>query len=621
MNNQSYYLPYARITWQTPDTPYSPEFDDIYWSRGKGLSEKQHVFIEANQLANRWSTLQPGDKFTIVETGFGFGLNFLLCLKLWLTIPACKYARLEYIAFEKFLVRPDDLAKVGEVFPLRAELDKLLSVYPLPIPGIHPCWVADNVCLNLHIGDLNESLVHLQTEVDACFLDGFSPSQNRDMWLEDCLGHIAGKLKAGATTTSYTVAGWVRRGLGSQGLAISKIAGHGDKREMLFAKKPGQWQPTTKRETGKVVIVGAGIAGLQCAKALQRRGINATILDESETPLGAVAAFRQIAVYPQLSAVPQPYSLLYLRAFQFTQSHQPFEVSGRLELLENEADITRGMAIAKNAHLHCQRLSAEAASELAGHQLKVPALYHPHAGWFDPARLHQPDFDIRLNTQVKNMSWQDGNWTLVLANGDHISAGTVILATGHRVHHLLEPLDLKPVRGQGFTIHDPISGPNTIISGSKTWFPTANQMATLTATFDRGSSNSLPSSASELALKEFLQAYTDVDALSFENVVGIRSTTRDRMPIVDKVPDWSRLAAFCKLPPVQQYKGFTGYQPQLYCAVGFGSHGATLSPLSAEIIAREIADDNPVEVQGLLDANRFVLRDAGIKLPRPELGR
>ena len=56
------------------------DFDDVYFSADDGLGETQHVFIDGNDLPAR---LAAQNRFTIAETGFGTGLNFLAVLALY----------------------------------------------------------------------------------------------------------------------------------------------------------------------------------------------------------------------------------------------------------------------------------------------------------------------------------------------------------------------------------------------------------------------------------------------------------------------------------------------------------------------------------------------------------
>ena len=91
--------PQVQLEWHEGQ-PYSPQFGDVYFSRESGLEETRHVFLHHNQLAERWQALkQPS--FTIVETGFGTGLNFLCAWQLWMrTAPT--QARLHFVSIEKF---------------------------------------------------------------------------------------------------------------------------------------------------------------------------------------------------------------------------------------------------------------------------------------------------------------------------------------------------------------------------------------------------------------------------------------------------------------------------------------------------------------------------------------
>ena len=53
------------------------DFDDLYFSRDDGLGEARHVFLDGNDLAGR---IAAAAQFTIAETGFGTGLNFLAAI-------------------------------------------------------------------------------------------------------------------------------------------------------------------------------------------------------------------------------------------------------------------------------------------------------------------------------------------------------------------------------------------------------------------------------------------------------------------------------------------------------------------------------------------------------------
>src|SRR5260221_8237703 len=74
----------ARLAFQE-GTPYSEAFGDVYHSASGGLAQAQHVFLAGNRLPERWA---GRERFVILETGFGLGLNFLATWQAWRPAPA-----------------------------------------------------------------------------------------------------------------------------------------------------------------------------------------------------------------------------------------------------------------------------------------------------------------------------------------------------------------------------------------------------------------------------------------------------------------------------------------------------------------------------------------------------
>ncbi|TGK35615.1 bifunctional tRNA (5-methylaminomethyl-2-thiouridine)(34)-methyltransferase MnmD/FAD-dependent 5-carboxymethylaminomethyl-2-thiouridine(34) oxidoreductase MnmC, partial [Leptospira gomenensis] len=69
------------LSWKENGTPVSEEFDDIYFSPEDGLSETKHVFVEGNKLRERWKNPEKKRYFSVLELGFGTGLNFFATWK------------------------------------------------------------------------------------------------------------------------------------------------------------------------------------------------------------------------------------------------------------------------------------------------------------------------------------------------------------------------------------------------------------------------------------------------------------------------------------------------------------------------------------------------------------
>jgi tRNA 5-methylaminomethyl-2-thiouridine biosynthesis bifunctional protein len=212
-------------------TPRSKVFDDVYFSQADGLAETLHVFLQGNQLPERWSEQAH---FTIAETGFGTGLNFLATARLFRE-TARPGQRLEFISFEQFPLSATEIAQYLDVWrgDIGIELDQLCAGYPDPHPGQHYLVLDDAIALTLYIDDVNLALPRLDTTVDAWFLDGFKPASNPAMWSDVVFQNMPRLSRPGTTFATFTAAGFVKRGLQAAGFRVSKVRGFGHKRDML----------------------------------------------------------------------------------------------------------------------------------------------------------------------------------------------------------------------------------------------------------------------------------------------------------------------------------------------------------------------------------------------------
>src|SRR5438034_192138 len=87
----------ARLEFAADGTPWSEEFGDVYHSAAGGPAQARHVFLAGNRLPERWA---GRERFVILETGFGFGLNFLATWQAWRRDPA-RCGRLHFVSLEK----------------------------------------------------------------------------------------------------------------------------------------------------------------------------------------------------------------------------------------------------------------------------------------------------------------------------------------------------------------------------------------------------------------------------------------------------------------------------------------------------------------------------------------
>lgn len=222
------------MTDKTIDVPRSKQFDDVYFSVHDGLAETRHVFLDGNDLPRKW---QGRDCYTICETGFGTGLNFLATLKMWLEDEE-RPKQLHFISFEKYPLERDFIRKsLSHWGELQGVLGSFLANYPSDLnDGVYDWHVMDGVRVTLIFGDVNEAMPQFEGRVDCWFLDGFKPSSNADMWSETVFQNMARLSHKGASFATFTAAGFVRRGLQSAGFEVRKVSGFGRKREMCVGQ-------------------------------------------------------------------------------------------------------------------------------------------------------------------------------------------------------------------------------------------------------------------------------------------------------------------------------------------------------------------------------------------------
>lgn len=245
------------VTWQddggqynTPySTPYSERFADVYRTRSGGLRQARDVFMAGCGLPAAW---RGHERYTVLETGFGLGLNFLATWDAWRQDPE-RSAQLHFVSVEAYPVSAADMlrsaryaapdAVAGAVLPttLADELaSELAAHWPSLQPGLQT-WALDGgrVHLTLAIGHVHAMLPALArhgVRAHAVYLDGFSPKLNPEMWSTPTFAALPALCLPGARLASYTVSRMVRDGLAEQGFAVRKCPNAPPKRWRLEAQ-------------------------------------------------------------------------------------------------------------------------------------------------------------------------------------------------------------------------------------------------------------------------------------------------------------------------------------------------------------------------------------------------
>ncbi len=618
-----YLQPYAQVEWDSAGAPRSPKYGDIYWNPDQGVEEKRHVFLEANNLRERWEERKVS--FSILELGFGFGLNCLLTAQLWQTCRAKPGTTLNFISIEKHPVDHRSLKKMYATLEdeqLKTLGSELIDAYPATTRGTHLIWLSNNICLTLILGADVTALKELQHKVDAIFLDGFSPGKNARMWNTELLSRLSALSRSGTTLSSYSVSGALRRGLSDHSFIVAKKQGFGKKLEMLTARFQTQTHDTNAAPLNfhtqnpsiadptenQTVIVGAGIAGLACAKSLLKRGHKVQVIEQGAHPIGGASAINQLAVYPHISVKPDPFSIFSLSAFQYALREKHANACEYEKLAKNAEQVDRLKRVAD--YFPDSFISYE-------RQEGLGYLVFKSAAWLNVlAAYHETllQIDLLANTEVSDIEQSEHGWSLLNLQGTKITEATnIIFATGYSTLKILQPLELNTNRGQAISIRTEQFQSNAISSSnSNTLFPENHDGTRIfSGTNSRESISLQPDANDTQKLKTALQKTIGTSFEIVDEQVGVRCTTRDRVPIVGGLPNWCALQRFCLQNRQRKIANeFTGYEKGLYVCAGFGAHGATHAPASGEYLARLICNEpTPTSWRVLLDPARFKIRD------------
>ena len=222
---------------------FNSQFEDIYFSQEDGAAESDYVFLQGNDLSRRFSNLNAYECFSVGELGFGTGLNFVLTRKLFLNrAPAT--TRLHFYSFEIDLPSPGMCRRSLNLF---SELDRDATLLRRKLRGVlqkntgmHTLYMDEGrVRLTLILGDARKEIHQLNASCEAWFLDGFAPARNPELWQDGLFREIALRSESGATFSSFTAAGAVRKALADAGFQVERVPGYGRKKHMIRGRYEG----------------------------------------------------------------------------------------------------------------------------------------------------------------------------------------------------------------------------------------------------------------------------------------------------------------------------------------------------------------------------------------------
>src|SRR6267378_2674578 len=550
----------ARLEFAADGTPWSEEFGDVYHSAAGGPAQARHVFLAGNRLPERWA---GRERFVILETGFGFGLNFLATWQAWRRDPA-RCGKLHFVSVEKHPFTLKDLRTLHSRYPeFEREAAELHAAWPMLVPGAHRLELdAGRIVLTLFFSDI-KLLRDLRLAADAIYLDGFSPARNPDMWSHALLRAVSR-----------------RAALESAGFAVEKAAGFGDKKEMLLAKNVQKIEERRKiRRTA--TVIGAGLAGAAICERLCARGWQVRLIERHAAAAQEASGNHAGSFHPLVTPDDSVFARLTRSGFLYGLSRWRklesirWDRCGVLQLARDakeEASQRASIAALALPTEYAQYVTREEAAAHAGVPVEAAGLWFPEAGWIQPQSL--------VNAQLAACG--ERLERIFRAEVKTLEKGaTVILATAGDALSPVPHARLRRVRGQlTYIPAAAIEPPHAVVLRGGMVLPPVDGLCVVGASFDLDDADPAPRASNHVGNLERLQRIISVQTKPhpLEGRVAFRIVAPDRLPLVGELAEG------------------------VYGALAYGSRGFLWAALAAEVLASELEGD-PMPIEGtLLDA-------------------
>lgn len=585
---------------------YSRWYDDIYFDKTDGVKEKEHVYLNANDLANR---IKLSDKLCIAELGFGTGLNFILTWRLWKKNRKPN-SSLTYISFEKAPLSKKEITRVYKKFKeLNDFSDQLIQKLTDNYKTNRTIYFkSENINLILIYDDFS-LLTNFDFKADIWFLDGFAPSKNPEVWDNSYYKNIYNRTNLKGSLSTFTSSGLVRRGLALAGFSVTKVSGFGQKREMLKAIKI---EPDIKLKVnlnyentiGPVAIIGAGISGASLAYAFRKRNIECYIVEKSSNVASGASGNKLALQMPKMTADNSPYGLMSLEAFTFSRNlakelKAAPRSDGLILLPSRDREIIKFKKLLESGWPNdlIQRYTDKINCFNIDNYI-----YMRSSGIVDNIKFIKRLIDgvkIFFNFNVTKIKSTKNNSKIIHnEQGNVLNAQTVIWANGYNITDICDKIPIEPVSGQVTFLK---SNPQTSklklnFSYGQFFSQSFKGYHQIGSSFNRNTNvnfNQIDQNKNLSFIPEFLKQRiinSNVDLNEYR--VSVRSSTKDRMPF------------FCNLNEIKQNK----YENE-YVLGGMGAWGFVYAPYYAELMVRELLNENPIinsKLDKLLRINRLL---------------
>jgi len=210
-------------------TIHLPDWNEQYHSKHGAINEAKHVFIESGFRYFISSEEKQPDNITILEIGFGTGLNAFLTL-----LNAEKQEiKTEYTGIDAYPVVASEIRRLNYSKLLLASSEVFEKLHQTPWGS--PEIISEYFTLTKRkqlFSDIND-----KEKYHLIYFDAFGARVQPELWTESIFKAMFGALKFNGVLVTYSAKGSVRRAMQAVGFTVERLPGPPGKRHMLRAVK------------------------------------------------------------------------------------------------------------------------------------------------------------------------------------------------------------------------------------------------------------------------------------------------------------------------------------------------------------------------------------------------
>lgn len=225
--------PTIHTTKDGSSTLYSDQYEQFYHNPNGAATESLYVFFDTPGVTE---SLKSNTEISVLEIGFGTGLNFILMLDKMMQLKS--QTNVSFYSVEAFPVDVQTATSFDFKKHLKnPELNDLLPVIFKDLkPGLNRIKPLDqiNATLYLYIGTFDSFSLDTQ-RMDYLFHDAFSPEVNEELWTKEVFRKLHSYSKTDGILSTYCAASKARAAMCAAGWYVASAPGALGKREMTIA--------------------------------------------------------------------------------------------------------------------------------------------------------------------------------------------------------------------------------------------------------------------------------------------------------------------------------------------------------------------------------------------------